>query len=106
MRLRHLLAAAVVAVGSATVLAAPAYADDQLDQQFLQALRDRGVSVKSDGYALDLAHSTCDLLNNGGSVEQALRKIKTATKWSDQKAVDFGGMAVYAYCRDKLPQQQ
>jgi hypothetical protein len=44
--------------------------------------------VKSDAFALDL---------------QALRKIKTETKWSDKKSVDFGGLA-YAFCPDKLPQ--
>jgi Protein of unknown function (DUF732) len=104
MRFGHVLAAAVVTVGTTIVLAGPAYADDQLDQQFLQTLRDKGISVKSDAFALDLAHSTCTLLNGGGSVEQALRKIKTQTKWSDKKSVDFGGLAAYAFCPDKLPQ--
>jgi len=103
MKFGHLLAAAVVVVGTATVLAGPAHADDQLDQQFLQTLRDKGITVKSDAFALDLAHSTCTVLNGGGSVEQALRKIKSETKWSDKKSVDFGGLAAYAYCPDKLP---
>jgi hypothetical protein len=93
-----------VAVGTATALAAPASADDQIDQAFLQALKDKGIAVKSDAFALDLAHSTCDLLNSGGTVEDALYKIKAKTKWADQKSVNFGGLAVYAYCKDKLPQ--
>jgi hypothetical protein len=25
------------------------------------------------------------------------------TKWPDEKSAPFGGLAVYAYCRDKLP---
>jgi hypothetical protein len=98
-----MFAAVVAAVGAATALAAPAYANDQLDQAFLQALKDKGITVKSDAFALDLAHSTCDLLNGGGTVEEALRHIKTTTNWSDQKSVNFGGLAVYAYCQDKLP---
>jgi Protein of unknown function (DUF732) len=104
MRTRHLLAAMVVAVGAATAVAAPASADDQLDQAFLQALKDKGIAVKSDAFALDLAHSTCDLLNGGGTVEKALYQIKAKTKWSDEKSVNFGGLALYAFCRDKLPQ--
>ena len=103
MRKKHLLAAIAVAVGTATALAAPAAADSQLDQAFLKALQDKGVSVPSDQYALDLAHSTCDLLNNGGTVNDALSMLTKKTKWSVQKSADFGGLAVYAYCKDKLP---
>jgi hypothetical protein len=103
MRKGHLLAAIAVAVGTATALAAPASADEQLDQAFLNGLQQRGITVKSDEYALDLAHSTCDLLNHGGSVNDALNMITKKTKWSVQKSADFGGIAVYAYCRDKVP---
>ncbi len=103
MRKTHLLAAAVIAIGTATALAAPASADDQLDQAFLKGLQQKGVSVKSDQWALDLAHSTCDVLNKGGNVSEALNMLTKKTKWSVQKSSDFGGLAVYAYCRDKLP---
>jgi hypothetical protein len=103
MRKKHLLAAIAVAVGTTTALAAPASADDQLDQAFLKGLQQKGVSVKSDEFALDLAHSTCDLLNHGGTVNDALNLILKKTKWSTQKATDFGGIAVYAFCRDKIP---
>jgi Protein of unknown function (DUF732) len=103
MRKKHLLAAIAVAVGTATALAAPASADEQIDQAFLKVLKDKGITVKSDEFALDLAHSTCDLLNNGGSVNEALNMLTKKTKWSIQKSADFGGLAVYAYCKDKLP---
>jgi hypothetical protein len=103
MRKGHLFAATAIAVSTAMTLAAPASADDQLDQAFLKGIKDKGVTVKSDQWALDLAHSTCDLLNNGGSVNDALNMLTKKTKWSVQKSVDFGGLAVYAYCRDKLP---
>ena len=103
MRKTHLLAAVVIAFGTATALATPASADDQQDQQFLKALQDKGVSVKSDQWALDLAHSTCDLLNKGGTVNDALKMLTKKTNWSVPKATDFGGYAVYVYCKDKLP---
>jgi hypothetical protein len=104
MRTRRLVAAIVVAAGAAVALAAPASAGEQLDQAFLAALRDKGIVAKSDGFALALAHSTCAVLNGGGTVEEALQQIKTKTKWSDTKSLDFGGLAVYAYCKDKMPQ--
>jgi uncharacterized protein DUF732 len=102
MRKKHLLAAVAVAIGTATALAAPASADDQLDQAFLKGLKDKGVVV-ADDKALALAHATCDLLDAGGTVNDALSSISKKTKWSIQKSADFGGLAVYAYCRDKLP---
>lgn len=97
-------AAAVLAVGGAVPLAAPAAADEAFDQAFLTAVRERGVPVKSDAKALELAHATCDLLNSGGSVDEALANVKSSTKWSDEDTVNFAGLAAYAYCRDKLPQ--
>lgn len=103
MRKKHLLAAVAIAIGTATTLAAPASADEQLDQAFLKGIKDKGIAVKSDEFALNLAHSTCDLLNDGGKVNDALNMIVKKTKWSTQKSADFGGLAVYAYCRDKLP---
>jgi uncharacterized membrane protein len=103
MRKKHLLAAIAVAVGTATALAAPAAADSQLDQQFLNALQEKGITFGTDQDSLALAHSTCDLLNNGGTVNDALKMLTKKTKWSVKKATDFGGLAVYAYCKDKLP---
>ena len=96
--------AAAMAVGAVVVFAAPASADEAFDQAFLTAVRERGVPIKSDAKALDLAHATCDLLNSGGSVDEALHNVKAATKWSDEDTVNFAGLAAYAYCRDKLPQ--
>jgi len=98
---RHLLAALAVTIGTATALAAPASADAQLDQAFLKGLKDKGITVKSDDFALSLAQSTCDVLNHGGTVNDALNMRTTKTKWSIQKSADFGGLAVDAYCRDK-----
>jgi hypothetical protein len=103
MRKMHLVAAVVVALGTATALAAPASADSQLDQAFLKGLQQKGVSVKSDDWAISLAQSTCDVLNKGGSVNDALSMLSKKTKWSVQQSADFGGIAVYAYCKDKLP---
>jgi hypothetical protein len=113
MRSRNFVAAVVVAMGVATAMAtAPAGAepqgdpvdqDEQLDQAFLNAIREKGVRVETDRAAISLAHSTCDLLHRGGSVNDALRHVKNATDWSMDDITAFAGVAVYAYCRDKTP---
>lgn len=102
MRTLRLLASAAAAAGAATVLAIPASAQSGVDQAFLQAVRDKGVPISSDAQALDLAHSTCGILNNGGSGADALSKIASATNWSNDQAANFGSLAVTAYCKDKM----
>jgi hypothetical protein len=96
------LASVAVAIGAAAILAVPAAAQSSVDQAFLQAVRDKGVPIASDGQALDLAHQTCGVLNNGGSATDALSKIAGATNWSTDQAANFGSLAVVAYCKDKM----
>jgi len=107
---KNIVAAVVVAMGMgtglATAVAIPAHADpqdEQLDQAFLDAIREKGVRPTSNQSAIDLAHSTCDLLHRGASVNDALRHIKNATDWSLDDITAFAGVAVYAYCRDQTP---
>jgi hypothetical protein len=102
MRTARFLASVAVVVGAAMALAVPAVAQSGVDQAFLQAVRDKGVPISSDAQALDLAHSTCGVLNNGGSAADALSKIASATNWSNDQAANFGSLAVVAYCKDKM----
>jgi hypothetical protein len=96
-----MLAAFAIAITTATTLAAPAYADEQLDQMFLKGLQQRGINM-APGDALSLASSTCDILSHGNP-NAALNMIMKRTKWSAQQSTNFAGVAVYAYCRDKMP---
>jgi Protein of unknown function (DUF732) len=55
------------------MLAAPAIAQTQeeTDQAFLQGVREEGVPIADDAAALELAHATCNLLNEGGTTKVA-----------------------------------
>ncbi|SEH62432.1 Protein of unknown function [Mycolicibacterium rutilum] len=104
--MRRFLCAALIALTACVGLAAPAVGQtqEQIDQAFLTALGERGVPVSDDAKALELAHQTCDLLNNGGTTDAALQLIQKAQKkWSRDDVVTFGGLALYAYCREHLP---
>jgi uncharacterized protein DUF732 len=101
MRKAHVLAAVAIAISGAMTLAAPAYADAQLDQEFLKGLQQKGITLDP-GDAFSLANSTCDILSHGNP-NAALSMLMKRTKWSSQQATNFAGIAVYAYCRDKLP---
>jgi hypothetical protein len=104
---------AAVAVSGAVGMAASAHADptdDQpspTDQAFLQAIKAQRVPVTSDDSAIDLAHSTCQVLIQSGSVESALRHVKNETGWTSAKDIGaFGSFAVQGYCPSSMPKQQ
>ena len=101
---RSCTAALLAAVSSAVtiVLAVPAHADDQVDPMFLQALHDKGF-IMPNNTALKLAHGTCTAMRSGG-VNSALTYLKkNAGNMSNDDAVKFGGLAIYAYCRELAP---
>ncbi|MGV0790281.1 DUF732 domain-containing protein [Mycolicibacterium sp. XJ1819] len=111
MRTTRFLASVAVAVGAATVFAAPVGAQSSVDAMFLDAVRDKGVPIQSDADALALAHQTCAILADGGSAQDGLSHIAKATSWSTDQAANFGSLAVVAYCKDRIaqataPQQQ
>ncbi|MDT5340439.1 MAG: hypothetical protein QOD90_5944 [Mycobacterium sp.] len=115
MKSKKLAAALLVAAGtsSALAMATPAQADPaggsaspQMDQAFLQALKDNGIQMKSDEAALSLAHSTCDVLTSTGSVQDAMQYVKKSTNWTSiDKIGHFGGLSVQAYCPKAMPKQ-
>lgn len=101
-RTTALLAAASSAV--AIVMAVPAHADD-VDPMFLQAVHDKGILMPN-STAIKLAHGTCSAMRSGG-VNSALSYLKkNAGNLSNDDAVKFGGLAIYAYCRELTPKGQ
>src|SRR3954463_6859545 len=110
MRINHLAAAAIVATGTAMAMAAPAYADptddynqEQIDQAFSKAVREDGFRITAKD-AIELAHSTCDLLKRGGTTNEALMHIKNATGWKSGDDIGtFGSLSLRAYCPNALP---
>lgn len=97
-------AALLAAVSSvaAIAMAMPAHADDQVDPVFLQAVHDKGI-LMPDNTALTLAHGTCSAMRSGG-VNAALAYLKkNAGNLTNDDAVKFGGLAIYAYCRQFAP---
>ncbi|MBJ7339731.1 DUF732 domain-containing protein [Mycolicibacterium sp.] len=115
MRSKDWAAALLVALGASMALAvaAPAQAgptddqrEQQVDQAFLKAVKEQGLKPTSDAFAIDLAHSTCDVLARTGSVENALRHVQNATDWSKPKDIGaFGSLAVQGYCPTSMPKQ-
>jgi ABC-type sugar transport system substrate-binding protein len=112
MRIKHVAAALLVAAGAAGMWAVPAAAEPdpgapnnkQIDDVFFKAVRDKRLPITSKADAIDLAHSTCNVLNGGGTVNDALLHIKNATEWTKVDDLgEFGSLAVQAYCPGSAP---
>lgn len=88
--------------GSSGNSSGSSHAATTIDQQFLQAIKGKGIHM-ADRQAISLAHSTCAGLKGGGTVNDALMNIKKGSTLTDKDAMTFGGMAVYTYCRQYLP---
>ena len=96
------VAAALLAVGAATALAAPAFADEQIDQQFLSVIAEHGVQAGDD--PVGLAQTMCRKLGNGGKkgVQTALTYIQDNTDLDSEGITTFAGIAAQVYCPDKV----
>ncbi len=87
--------------------AAPGTSGQQTDEGFLNALQKRTVPIISDSAAIELAHSTCALLERGGTAQEAVSHVGRSdalrhypnSKDRDAKNVQaFTSIAVGAYC--------
>lgn len=103
MTTKHYLAALLVAVGAATAFAAPAAADNETDDRFIGILEQEGVPVKTDSEALSLAHTTCQQLKSGVSLQGVLSSVQNATGWPRSDSINFGKYAVLAFCPEAMP---
>lgn len=67
-------------------------------------MKEHGLRLESNAFALDLPHSTCDVLTRTGSVDNALRHIKNATGRTSAKDIrNFGSLSVEGYCPTSMP---
>ncbi len=113
MRSMHAAAAVLIAAGVlfqplvTAPMAAADPVDDQIDSRiddvFTKAVRNEGLRITAKD-AIDLAHSTCDVLARGGDVDAALRHIRNATEWKSGDDISkLASLAVQAYCPTENP---
>jgi len=74
-----------------------------LDQAFLKGLQQKGVAVKSDQWAIDLAHSTCDVLKQGRRSQRRIEHADQEDQVVGSEVRRLRRSGGYAYCKDKLP---
>jgi hypothetical protein len=99
--MRHLLV--VLALVSALGVAAPAYADPNIDVSFLDALKKAGITFDDEHGAVTAGKSVCKLMNQGQpEVEVVHKVVEQNPRIGATRAAQFTAIATSAYCPQYL----
>jgi hypothetical protein len=79
-------------------LAAPAYADDGVDADFLAALRFAGISYQDPAAAISAGKTVCELEDTGSTEDEILGNLQQRNGFTGNGAAKFTVIAVGAYC--------
>ncbi|OBG23228.1 DUF732 domain-containing protein [Mycobacterium sp. 852002-51057_SCH5723018] len=79
-------------------LAAPAYADDGVDADFLSALKFAGISYQDPAAAISAGKTVCELEDTGSTEEEILGNLQQRNGFTGNGAAKFTVIAVGAYC--------
>ncbi|MEB4210871.1 DUF732 domain-containing protein [Mycobacterium sp. 94-17] len=81
------------------VLAAPAVADVDNDQDFLKDLRDVGITYQDGGNAITIGKSVCELLDDGQSDAKIVTDLRNQNPaFQGASAAKFTYLAATHYC--------
>ncbi|MBS1693007.1 MAG: DUF732 domain-containing protein [Actinobacteria bacterium] len=102
--MRGMFVCSALAAGAAlaTVLAAPAQADE-IDDIFISVLDDEGIPYTSPGDAITVANAVCDYLADGNSLEDATVEVMNESGLGITDSGFFVGASTAAYCSEYSP---
>jgi hypothetical protein len=91
---------AAVVAGLVAMAAAPAANADPADDQYLQTLRQRGLSwaAGQDGTMINVGRAVCADFDGGDTMAQTVGDVKKSLGVSNNGAGSIVGAAVAAYC--------
>jgi Protein of unknown function (DUF732) len=98
MRLPLALAGAVVVIG----LAAPAHADANQDQAFLDAVKAAGLSYETADKAIAAGKNVCEMAKAGKPAAEIVKSLQDQNPGLTQEtAAKFTAISTVAYCPDQ-----
>ena len=92
------LALTVVLLGLTAVRAPVARAGDPVDDQFLAALKAKGINYQSGQAAIVAGHEVCDELDLGRQQSDVANDVMKNSNLDAYKAGYFVGASIAAYC--------
>jgi Protein of unknown function (DUF732) len=71
---------------------------DMVDMVFIGALKQDGVPVPSQEYAMTHGHAVCDFLTQQPNFEEAVRFVQRSSIWDANQSAEFAAGAIVSYC--------
>jgi hypothetical protein len=101
-----MMAGAVVAAALFCLVgvATPAAHADAVDDNFLTAIKAKGINIASPQAAIVAAHEVCDELDLGRQKSDVASEVKTNSNLDDYHAGYFIGVSVKTFCPRHLGQ--
>lgn len=87
-----------VPLSAAAMLGAAPASADQVDDAFIAALQNQGISIPDTGAAIQLARTMCALLDQGATRPVLALKLMNDANLSARQAGFFLGASASAYC--------
>lgn len=89
----------LTSLATVLVLAAPAHADVDNDQDFLKDLRDAGITYQDGGNAITIGKSVCELLDDGQSDAKIVTDLRNQNPaFQGAAAAKFTFLSAAHYC--------
>lgn len=102
MRAKFIFSAVTAGAALATVLAAPAYADET-DDIFISVLDQEGIPYTSASDAILVANGVCVYMSEGNSLEDATVEVMNESGLGVEQSGFFVGAATATYCPEYAP---
>ena len=102
MRARFIFSVVAAGAALATVLAAPAYADEA-DDIFISVLDAEGIPYTSASDAILVANGVCVYMSEGNSLEDATVEVMNESGLGVEQSGFFVGAATATYCAEYAP---
>ncbi|OSC27359.1 hypothetical protein B8W69_14320 [Mycobacterium vulneris] len=89
----------VTSLATMIILAAPAHADIDNDQDFLKDLRDAGLTYQDGGSAITIGKSVCELFDDGQSDAKVVTDLRNQNPdFQGAAAAKFAYLSAAHYC--------
>lgn len=83
--------------------ATPASSAEIVDRAFVDALKQEGVPIPSQDYAISHGHAVCDFLAQQPSFTQAVSHLQQSSTWDANQSADVAVGAIVSYCPQYEP---
>ncbi len=73
-----------------------------VDRAFIDVLKQYGVPIPSNEYAMTHGHAVCDFLTHDADFAEAVHSVQQSSIWDADQSADFAAGAIASYCPQSI----